>query len=176
MPESWARTSHILCSSKGRAPALSGSPWGIQSLLCLHPIGVCECRDSHSTGVLLNGDEDLGRKGRHGQWAPRGWSRYGGLFRGLRQLLKRGLRVGGVGHAEPAGNARRQEKRWSLRQVGVRAAGEQQAMRSGGMQAACGGQGAGGGPQPWPRLIPWLRWSRCRLSRQHASFPYDLNF
>ena len=103
LPESWARMSHIVCSSKGRAPALSGSWWGIQSLLCLHPIGVCECRDSHSTGVLLNGDEDLGGKGWHGQWAPRGWSRYGGLFRGLRQLLKRGLSVGGGGSCRTCG-------------------------------------------------------------------------
>lgn len=70
LPEPWARLSHILCSFEGRAPALSGPWWGTHSLLCSRPTGVCEHRASHGLGVLLNGDEDLGGKGRHGHRHP----------------------------------------------------------------------------------------------------------
>ena len=69
LPESWACLSHVLCSFKGWLPLCQicgGEHTPCSASYCV----MDECRDSHSIGVLLNGDEDLGGKEQHGHGHP----------------------------------------------------------------------------------------------------------
>lgn len=133
--------------------------------------GMWAHRASHGLECFVNGDEDLGERTKLGHGHPGARADMAG-FLGKQAASERatGERVR---HAEPAGNARSQGKRWSLRQVGSETAGEQQAMRSGNA-GSLRGQGTGGGPSPGLQLI-LTEMELCRLSRL-CKFPLRHEF